>query len=488
MRGKVILGIILTLAMLTMAFGMQPVKAEKTEVVIGWAHPLTTPAAGPCSIHHAYYKMLIQDYNAKGGLYVPELGKRLPIRYIEYDNEFDPEKTLRLYEKLITEDKVDLVFGPWGTAFNVAVFPLLDAYHYPVVGLTVGSDSLSEAMMRGEYRWIFLTLGVPWEDGEQLAALFSDINQKVKDEWKIRKVGITYRSDEHGIEHANGIKAKLEAIGISVPVLIEYDAFNPPTDFTPIVTQFRDANVDVAMLCGYDEGAYFVHTCIALDYNPKLLFIGPVMELSFLVFGPFGFTYGQMAGVTYYNGFPSTDYKSVPKYWEWAIEHEQRLGYLPFPASMSFYCGLECMFLAVEKYGLDRAKIRDALETETFDTKAGKYKFRTGRSPEIENHGTISQWQGGELMEVVWPPERKSASVIYPKFPWSWAEVPDVKRDGIVNIIDISIAAKAYGTSAPPPRSPRWDPAADIDRNGLVNILDLAKIAKAFGTKVTYPF
>lgn len=486
MRRKTVLGIVLLLAAMSMML-IIPVKAQKTEVVVGWAHPLTGPAAGATSIHHAYYKMLIADYNAKGGLNVPGIGL-LPIEYIEYDNEFDIGKTIMLYEKLITADRVDLVFASWGTAFNVALAPLLDRYEYPVVGLTVGSDELSEAMRRGEYRWVFITLGIPSEDGEELAELFAYINGNVKEEWKIRKVGITYRSDEHGIEHAHGISAKLAEIGIEVPVSEMYDAFSPPTDWTPIITKFKDAGVDVAMICGYDEGAFFVGTCKALDYNPKLLLHGPVMELSFLVFGPFGFTYGQMAGCTYYNGFPSTNYKSDPKLWEWALEHERRLGYLPFPASLSFYCGIECMFIAVEKHGLDRAAIRDALETETFNTKAGTYKFRVGLSPQIEGHGTISQWQGGELMEVVWPLDKKTADVIYPKLPWYWAAMPDIKRDGKINIEDVFLLARAFGTSKPFPRHPRWNPAADVNGDGKINISDVFEIARNFGKKVTYPW
>lgn len=486
-RKKTLFGIVLLLAAISMlTFGI-PVKAQKTKVVIGWAHPLSGPLAPTAAVHHAYYKMIIEDFNEKGGLNVPGIGL-LPIEFKEYDDEYNIEKCVRLYEKLITEDQVDLLFAPWSTAFNTAIFPLLDAHEYPVVGLTVGSDALSEAMQRGEYRWCFLTLGVPWEDGEEMAELFTYINENVKDEWKIRKVGITYQDDEHGIEHANGIKEKLEAVGIEVPVLIEHSVISPPTDWSPIINQMRDANVDVAMICGYTQGADFVRTMITLDYNPKLIFTGPGLELSLLMFVVFGFTYGQTAGITYYNGFPSTNYKSVPAYWDWAIEHEQRLGYLPFPASMSFYCGLECLLLAVEEHGLDRAAIRDALETETFNTKAGSYKFRVGRSPEIENHGTISQWQGGELMEVVWPLDKKTSAVIYPKLPWNWASMPDIKRDGKIDITDVFLLAKAFGTNAPLPRHPRWNPAADVNMDGKVNIGDVFQIAKNFGKKVTYPW
>jgi len=37
---------------------------------------------------------------------------------------------------------------------------------------------------------------------------------------------------------------------------------------------------------------------------------------------------------------------------------------------------------------------------------------------QCELAGTISQWQGGEMMEVVWPLEAKSAEVICPKPAW----------------------------------------------------------------------
>ena len=57
----------------------------------------------------------------------------------------------------------------------------------------------------------------------------------------------------------------------------------------------------------------------------------------------------------------------------------------------------------------------------------------------------------------------------------------DINGDGIVNILDIAIVAKAYGSY---PGHPRWNPGADLDGNGTVNILDIAKVAKDYGKKV----
>ncbi|MEM2319551.1 MAG: ABC transporter substrate-binding protein, partial [Candidatus Bathyarchaeia archaeon] len=179
----------------------------------------------------------------------------------------------------------------------------------------------------------------------------------------------------------------------------------------------RDANVDVVVMCGYDEGALLIHQMKAQGFNPKLVFVGPTMEIPFLVYGPFGFTKEDLIGVCYYDGWPATAY-NTPGLRAWAEDHVKRYGYLPFPASATFYAGLECLFKAVEKVGLDREKIRDALATETFDTIVGKTKLRPGYSMQCELAGTISQWQGGDMMEVIWPLSAASANIICPKPPW----------------------------------------------------------------------
>jgi len=57
----------------------------------------------------------------------------------------------------------------------------------------------------------------------------------------------------------------------------------------------------------------------------------------------------------------------------------------------------------------------------------------------------------------------------------------DVNNDGVVNIEDIVIVAKAYGSY---PGHPRWNETADVDKNGIVNIIDAVRVAKEFGKTV----
>jgi len=56
----------------------------------------------------------------------------------------------------------------------------------------------------------------------------------------------------------------------------------------------------------------------------------------------------------------------------------------------------------------------------------------------------------------------------------------DIDRNGKVDILDIALVAKAYGSE---PDDPNWEPKADLDGNGIIDILDIAKVARDYGKK-----
>jgi hypothetical protein len=54
----------------------------------------------------------------------------------------------------------------------------------------------------------------------------------------------------------------------------------------------------------------------------------------------------------------------------------------------------------------------------------------------------------------------------------------DLNADGVINIVDVTIVARAFGSR---PGSPSWNFIADLDQNGVVNIVDVTKVAKDLG-------
>jgi branched-chain amino acid transport system substrate-binding protein len=77
----------------------------------------------------AGYEYWTEDINKRGGL----LGR--PVKMTIYDDEGNPDKAGTYYERAITVDKVDLVFGGYPGMSNVAVMPLVEKYGKVFVGL-----------------------------------------------------------------------------------------------------------------------------------------------------------------------------------------------------------------------------------------------------------------------------------------------------------------------------------------------------------------
>lgn len=86
-------------------------------------------------------------------------------------------------------------------------------------------------------------------------------------------------------------------------------------------------------------------------------------------------------------------------------------------------------------------------------------------------------------MDVIWPLDAATADIIYPKFPWSWAEVADVLRNGVVDIFDVVKFAGAFGTV--PGDFPKFFRGADVIKDNVIDIFDAVAIAKDFGKTVS---
>jgi branched-chain amino acid transport system substrate-binding protein len=388
--------------------------STKTSIVIGWVHSITGVLGPQTAMFDVYYKQIINTTNAAGGLYDPDVGKNLTLTYIEYDDQSVISNCITLTEKLITVDKVDLMFPPVSTAFNYAVFPIYQEYQMPIIATTFGSDIAANEMASGQLSYCFSVLGLPSATGEQVLSILQYINQTV-DPGKCNSVAVINDDGQHGVEYGGAVYSALQLAGFSIPVHETY----PSTiaDFTPVINDLKAANPDVVVNCGY-EGALFTTQCISEGYNPKLIFNGPSMECPGLVYGPFGFTKSDLVGLMQYDGWPASAY-NTPALAAWATLQNTLTGAYPFPAACVFYAALQVLLLAEAKVGLNHVKLRDALATDTFTTIVGQTKLVQGSNMQCSlANGTICQWQGQTLMQVVWPLSAASASIIYPKPAW----------------------------------------------------------------------
>jgi branched-chain amino acid transport system substrate-binding protein len=107
------------------SFGLMQSSQAAETVKIGFSIPMTGlfAPAGPSQLNS--YLLWQELVNAKGGL---DIGgkERRKIEFVQYDDKSDPAQAVKIYEKLITDDKVDLVMAPWGTQHHFAIAPVVE--------------------------------------------------------------------------------------------------------------------------------------------------------------------------------------------------------------------------------------------------------------------------------------------------------------------------------------------------------------------------
>lgn len=113
--------------------------------------------------------------------------------------------------------------------------------------------------------------------------------------------------------------------------------------------------------------------------------------------------------------------------------------------------------------------------TETVTLEAGE----TANRKCIFNTSNIQPGEYGITVQAsLVADETEASNNVFLDGPLLLQMLTDLDSNGMINIVDIAIVARACGSQ---PGDPNWNPKADLDGNGTINIVDIAIVAKDFG-------
>ena len=118
--------------LVAMAWAVAPVAEAQPPIRIGATPAQTGAYAATGQNQLRGYQLCVKHMNEKGGV----LGRKLDLTL--YDDGSDSATAVRLYEKLITQDKVELVLGPYTSAITEAVASVTEKYRMPMVAPNAG--------------------------------------------------------------------------------------------------------------------------------------------------------------------------------------------------------------------------------------------------------------------------------------------------------------------------------------------------------------
>jgi branched-chain amino acid transport system substrate-binding protein len=381
------LGFALTTAALagSMVLGAGAQEAPKS-VKIGYVISLSGPqSAGAMLTTVPNYRLWVDEINKAGGLMLKKYGKRVPIEVSEIDDRSNNEDMVRLVERLMTVDKVDIVLSPWGTGPNLQAAPTFAKHGYPQLVGTGNSDKIPELVQR--FPSTFWFLGMPSDGAKALVDLLSDLKTKgqIND-----KVALFVVQHPFGSEFVTPTKPLLEKAGFK----LAYDTTYPlgVSDLSAQIKAAKASGADSMVAFSYPPDTFMLTEQSATnDFNPKVKFLG--VGVAFPNYkGKFADKANGIFGLGAWN-------PNGPGVKEWFDRHKALTNQEPDRwASSNTYASLQVLQQAIEQVGeIDRPKIVEAIRTGTFKTILGDTKLDAGVLRKV---WWVGQWQDGEYRGI----------------------------------------------------------------------------------------
>jgi branched-chain amino acid transport system substrate-binding protein len=223
-----------TLLLGTLAGCSQTKKEEQaqgvtdTQIIVGNSAATSgayAPVGGPFNAGiEAYFKMI----NEGGGV------NNRKIVFKHTDDEFDPVKGKAALTKLVEDDKVFAIVGHFGTPVVAATLEDLKSSGIPAVYFATGIGQLYNDKAEGKDRGIFPVQPIYITEGQIMVA-------RAVGDFKAKKIGVIYTSDDAGKDILSGVQAKAKELGAE---LVVQQVAAGATDVSSAVTAIKNANVD----------------------------------------------------------------------------------------------------------------------------------------------------------------------------------------------------------------------------------------------------
>lgn len=366
-------------------------------VKIGYAISKTGHFAPASASQIQAYDLWAEQINAAGGLDVA--GERRPIEFVVYDDQSDFGKAPGIYEKLITDDKVDLLLAPWGTPFHFAVAGVLERHQFPMVGNSAASVQLRD--IEPGNIW-FPTSAIPDQIAWELVKLLQDQGVKTA---AVNSLQLPFSQ-----EIRQFLLPALSDAGIEVVVNEEYAP--GVKDMTATLTAIKQAAPDAVLSLSYPpDSILYMNQAreIGIEAPFQLVLIGPTA--AFFA-GMFGDNLDGIVTAGHWAPGQSKWAKAQPFFDAYKAKFNEAPDYLD---SVLAYMSLEILQAAVAEAGLDRDKIREVISSSTFETINGPVRFEGVQN--VETPTMLLQFQDGEG-QIIWPKSHATAD-FQPKQGWA---------------------------------------------------------------------
>ena len=337
-------------------------------------------------------KLYVDELNARGGL----LGHTVELKI--YDDKTDRRTAIELYQKLITEDKVDLVLGPMGSSLTDPVANVTERFKQPFL-----AHASNPAIYQRGRKYIFQ---LPLPSARDRAKGILHVVNKIG----LKRIAIISRARPTDLYIFVGAQEWARKLGLTVVLSDRFP--KKQTDFADLLQRIKASGAEVIVsIADLRATVAQLRQLRALNINVKMFWASSAARFPKFV-EELGGTAEYVVGYTAWEPKAALGYPGIAEFVE---KYEKRYGVKPNQQAAAGYAAMQIFVAAVkEAASFDPDKVRNALASMTVESVRGPYRANDqGMSP-ID--AVAIQIRNGKRL-LVWPEHTAEAKfLLMPKW------------------------------------------------------------------------
>ena len=222
-------------------------KVDGDTIILGSALSLTGKYSTNGFHTQKGYDFEVDRINSMGGVKVGGKSYKLAITY--YDDESTPSRASQLTERLIQQDGVEFMLGPYSTTMTKAVAPVTEKFKVPMVE----AEGASRSLFTQGYKYMFAVLST---SEYYLAPVLDIMADKAKAMGKNPadlRISMAFENDGFSLDVRAGVVDKAKEHGMKIVIDDKLPA--DLSDMSATLTKTKALKPDILLVSGHSKGA-----------------------------------------------------------------------------------------------------------------------------------------------------------------------------------------------------------------------------------------
>ncbi len=193
------------------------------------------------------YDLAVEKINDIGGVKIGDKNYLFEIVY--YDDESTPARTAQLVERLIQQDGVKFVLGPYSSATTKAAASVTEKYQVPMVE----AEDASRALFLQGYRYVFAVLSTSEQYLASAVTLAGQMAEKMGRSPRDLTVALAFEDHPFSLDVRAGVIEDTQELGMQV--VIDDKLPRAFSDMSATLSKVQALKPDVLLVSGHSKGA-----------------------------------------------------------------------------------------------------------------------------------------------------------------------------------------------------------------------------------------